>query len=382
MNRKTDLNRIKNLLIIAVFAVVIFGLAIAKLVTPDKDASLTERRTLAQKPELTAEGVFSSDLPSDKRYFNQLETYLLDQFPLREPFRTVNAVTRFYALLQKDADGVWLDGDAIYKMEYPLAEDQITFAGKYIERVINTYFQSNNVYYSIIPDKNYFAAEENGSLSLDYERLTALMNENVSSATYIDIFNTLSAEAYYRTDTHWSQEKLLPTVQRLCEGMGSEDGLAKPGDYERHELYPFYGVLMGQAAMSVEPDTIVYLTSAYTDASTVTGLEKPASTVYVPEKINDKDAYDVFLSGPQMLLTIECPNASTDRELIIIRDSFGSAITPLMLGAYAKITVVDLRYLRPSVLGSVLEITGDEDVLFLYSTLVLNSAKKQLQLWG
>ena len=36
-----------------------------------------------------------------------------------------------------------------------------------------------NVYFSIIPDKNYFAAESNGYPSLDYERLEALMLENV-----------------------------------------------------------------------------------------------------------------------------------------------------------------------------------------------------------
>ena len=82
---------------------------------------------------------------------------------------------------------------------------------------------------------------------------------------------------------------------------------------------------------------------------------------------------DVFLSGAKSLLTIENPNATTDRELVVFRDSFGSSMVPLLVRDYAKVTLVDIRYLSSQLLGRFMEFNG-QDVLFLYSTLVLNNS--------
>ena len=92
------------------------------------------------------------------------------------------------------------------------------------------------------------------------------------------------------------------------------------------------------------------------------------------DMLGSKDLYDVFLSGAKSLLTIENPNAATDRELIVFRDSFGSSMVPLLARDYAKVTLVDIRYMSPTILGNFVEF-GGQDVLFLYSTLVLNNSE-------
>ena len=67
--------------------------------------------------------------------------------------------------------------------------------------------------------------------------------------------------------------------------------------------------------------------------------------------------------------------AKTDKELIIFRDSYGRSIIPLMVDDYAKITVIDTRYIAPAFLRSFVEFKSEgQDVLFLYSTLVLNQS--------
>lgn len=38
---------------------------------------------------------------------------------------------------------------------------------------------------------------------------------------YIDLTDLLSLDDYYRTDSHWRQEKILPVAQRLAETMGT-----------------------------------------------------------------------------------------------------------------------------------------------------------------
>ena len=96
--------------------------------------------------------------------------------------------------------------------------------------------------------------------------------------------------------------------------------------------------------------------------------------MYDKDKLSSRDLYDVFLSGPVSVLTVENPAANTDKELIVFRDSFGSSIAPLLSEGYAKITLVDIRYLRADLLERFIEFKN-QDVLFLYSTSVLNHSE-------
>ena len=102
------------------------------------------------------------------------------------------------------------------------------------------------------------------------------------------------------------------------------------------------------------------------------GLWREGS-IYELAEAEGKDPYDLFLSGAEALITIENPLAETDKELVIFRDSFGSSLTPLLLEGYAKITVVDIRYIQSDFIGAFLQF-DEQDVLFLYSTMMLNSS--------
>ena len=97
------------------------------------------------------------------------------------------------------------------------------------------------------------------------------------------------------------------------------------------------------------------------------------SVIYNLELIENHDMYDIFLSGMQGYVEITNPNATTDRELIVFRDSFGSSMVPLLLQDYARVTVLDIRYVSSYFLKDLVDFHG-QDVLFLYSTLVLNDS--------
>ena len=84
----------------------------------------------------------------------------------------------------------------------------------------------------------------------------------------------------------------------------------------------------------------------------------------------------MFLSGPnRSILTIENPNATTDKELIIVRDSYTNALAPLLVEGYKKITLVDIRKVPHDRLSRFVPVKG-QDVLFLQSTLVLNDSSE------
>ena len=334
---------------------------------PAKEVSDAERRPLKQIPELSASTLLSG------KFMTEFEDYTLDQFPLRDGFRTVKSLFHYYVLGQKDNNGIYIaDGYAV-KQEYPLNETSVNHALKRFNFLHSKYLKGSNIYMAIVPDKGYYLAEENSQLALDYEALFAMMEEGMPWATHVDLTGTLSADSYYRTDTHWRQEMLLPAAGALCDAMGVT--APKAEDFSQIKLdRPFYGVYYGQAALPMDPDDLVYLQSDLLKGCTVTNFENGKRTqIYDMNKLSSKDLYDVFLSGATALLTIDNPNASTNRELIVFRDSFGSSMIPLLVQDYRTVTVIDIRYVQPEFLGQVVNFHG-QDVLMLYSTLILNSS--------
>ena len=73
------------------------------------------------------------------------------------------------------------------------------------------------------------------------------------------------------------------------------------------------------------------------------------------------------------MLTIENPDYNGTKELIVFRYSYGSSLIPLLVTGYSKVRVVDTRYISPKLLNQYIEFK-DQDVLFMYSTLIINNS--------
>ena len=337
---------------------------------PSRDISEAERRPLEQLPEISADALLNGSFMED------FEGFSLDQFPLRDSFRTLKSLFHFGILNQSDNNDIYIVDDFAVKQEYPLKEESLHHALDRFNKVYEKYLKNSGskVYFSVVPDKGQYLAEKSGHLALDYNQMNSMMKDAMPWAESIDLLGSLNYEDYYRTDTHWRQECLLEAATVLCEALGVTPPDAK--DYTLMALErPFYGVYYGQAALPMKPETMYLLQSDLLDDCRVYDYESGKYTdVYNLEKLDSRDLYDVYLSGSRSLLTIENPNARTDRELILFRDSFGSTMAPLLVQDYAKVTLVDIRYIQIDVLDRFLEF-HDQDVLLLYSTSILNNSQ-------
>ena len=361
------MTKLKNWAVICTITLLLIGFGAAIWLLPDAQLSYSERRKLEQMPDFSLEAVFDSE------FSGEFESYLLDQFPLRDWFRSLKAQTAFGLLRRADNNGIYLWQGGVYKQEYPLSEKQLEIGAAKLNAIYDQYLKGMNVHYAVIPDKNYYAAEAAGQLHIDYAALRTQLRQDITDEIgEIELFDTLSAEDYYRTDTHWKQENLQPVIDRLSQVLDLD--LPAVDSYEQTLFGDFYGVYFGQSALPVEPDTLVYLQNETTRAASLTTVDtQTVSGVYTPEEYDGMDAYDLFMAGAAALQVVENPNASTDRELILFRDSFGSSLTPLLLDGYKTITLIDLRYISSSILGQLVDFE-DQDVLFMYSTLIWNGA--------
>ena len=360
--------KIKNAVVATLCGLWIFGFALWGLFEPDADISLSERRKLAQMPDFSAETLLSGSFMSD------FEKYSTDQFPLRESFRRLKSVNEYYLFNRLDTNNIYLYKGYASQLEYPLKESSVENAAKRFSYIYETYLKDSGgkVYLSVIPDKNYFLAEDGGYPHIDFDEMISSLREKTDFAEYIDIIPTLDISDYYRTDTHWRQEKLEDTAKVLADGLGAELSL----EYEQKKLdEPFYGVYSGQSALPLAGEDMYYLDSELFDSVKVYNLEAQDYTpVYDLERAEGYDPYEIYLSGPRSVMIIENPGQDNGNELVIFRDSFGSSIVPLLIEAYSKITLVDIRYLASPMLKNFVDFEN-ADALFLYSTLVLNNSE-------
>lgn len=360
-------NKLRMVLTIVLLGVFLAAFSLWAVLKPADAFSEAERRTLAQMPAATGQTLLSGT------FADRFEDYATDQFPLRGEFRTLKAFTATGLLHQRDNNGLYRVGDHLAKLEYPMNESSLENAATRFGYLYETYLKEAGarVYFSLIPDKNFFMAAPNGYPSMDYTAFADDLQQKLPYMKYIDLFDLLELEDYYRTDAHWRQEKLLPVAARLANGMG----LTLTGSYTQKTLEkPFYGVYYGQAALPIAPEPMNYLTGGAIDAATVYNYEtNTTGSVYDMEKAVGHDPYEMFLSGSVSLLRIENPQNTSGRRLVLFRDSFGSSLTPLLIEGYSSITLVDIRYLASNRLGKYVDFT-DCDVLFLYSTGVLNNS--------
>ncbi len=366
------MKKLTNLITITLFCAILASFGTAAVLQPDTEISKSERRYLTQFPELTWETV------TNGTFMRNIEKYLPDQFPIREGFRSMKAVFEKITLRLDSSDIYEYDGH-LAALDYELKESLVEKAAGKLNKVKDTLLtEGHTAYLAIIPPKNYYIAEHDQSHPvMDYEKLQSMMWESCPDFTHINLYDTLTLDDYYKTDSHWRQERLDKVVERLTAAMDvPHSGLASYTHNYSDTMEQFEGVYVGQSALPVKPETMYYLTNEATQNAkvTYTGADIKENAVYVESKIEGVDMYDVFLGGAVPLVEIVNESASTDKELVIFRDSYGSSIAPLLIESYAKITLVDLRYIDFTFLPQFVD-TQNADILFLYSTGILNDSE-------
>lgn len=282
----------------------------------------------------------------------------------------VGGAIYIWATEKEVAEGeIYLTQGHLTKKEAALNEKMIANAIRRFSYINEQYLHPEGIspFLAIIPDKNYYLTSKS---SLDYEKLISEVTGQAPYMTYIDITDLLEAEDFYKTDSHWRQERILDVAERIADKMGAN----LHDDYVTKQLEePFYGVYYDEQ-FKVGADTIYYLDSSILEACKVSAVgEDKELAIYDMQKAKSDAPYEMFLSGTVAVLNIENPYADSDKKLIIFRDSFGSSLAPLLVSGYGNITMIDIRYVQSTVLSQLVDFSG-ADVLFLYSTLLLNNS--------
>ena len=357
----------KDKIISILFITTLIFFFLFSIFLPDKEISASEKRTLANFPEIEIESILNGS------FFEDLNDYLVEHFPLRDSFRKLKGFVSTKIFQKNENNGVFEENGKIYELNKNLNEKSINHILTLIKKINENNINKSNVYYSIIPDKNYYL-ESDTIPKLDYKKLESIFKEELDDMTYINLFDELDLNSFYKTDIHWRQESLKKVRDALANTMNFE---TNPFPTKKETYQEFYGALYGKLASNIKPDTLTYLTDKEIESAKVYNFEKQEyQQVYEEKNLKNIDSYDIYLSGATPLLVIETEEQKNGKELIIFRDSFASSLTPLLISSYEKITLIDLRYLSSNLLNEIKEINfkNADDVLFLYSVPVINNS--------
>lgn len=254
-------------------------------------------------------------------------------------------------------------------------QKSLDYAALKFQQLYDSYLTGNDghIYLSVVPDKGSFTAPPEGYTPASAQETADTLLAQLDFVQYVDIAPGLTLEDYYRTDPHWRQECLVATAQTLAQAMD----VPLAGDFQENAIdVPFYGAYAEKAGEPLVADTLRYLTGEVPDACTVYDYETGRQeTLYDLAAVDTDTPYDLYLQGSRSLLRIDSPLSATDRTLVVFRDSFGSSLIPLLAESYRTIYAVDIRYLSSQMVGRFLSFDGSEDVLFLYSTMVLQNSR-------
>ena len=329
----------------------------------------SERRAPAQFPVLTMNSVTSGEFMSD------FEDYSTDLFPFRDGLRTVRAAFMLDVLRMSDKNGLYIDANGIG--EFKKVDDESVLKTAQIINTVASTLESLDVYYSFIPDKSIYSDRflPGFDAALTMRLLTSA--PGMDQYTFIDLTEALDADSFYSTDFHWDQTRLDGVMDALGNSMGWGYDSRQ---YTRQFSGEFHGAYAGQLALPAPKDFLYCLTNPSLSAKHLSSQTKELEPmpVYDPDRFSGGDPYDIFLSGAQPLVILENDNAQTKKELYVFRDSFSSSLAPLLAGTYSKVTLIDLRYIDMRTLGRYVEFKPGSDVLFLYSTIILNAPEMLL----
>ena len=227
-----------------------------------------------------------------------------------------------------------------------------------------------NFLYFAVPEKSYFGEYEDKVV--DYSKVNYdkfISGLRVNGIAYVDLQEELfdyenPMDAYYKTDSHWKIEIGLEATESICQSLnarfdfGYNDKLTDSNRYSfvTYEDYFLgsYGKNVGTYFTSEGADDFVLLTPAFETALTV---EVPSNDsvrsgsfeetlLYMENLEKDyygKDVYATYSGGDYRLQIIKNNLIEEGNKVLIIRDSFGGAVTPFLSLQVSELHICDVR---------------------------------------
>lgn len=366
MNRKRKA-RIANL-IGKIFIILLFLVMIINVIVPDREESELENRAFEQRPRFNLTTILSGD------FMEQWEEYLSDQFAGRDTWRSLKVSLDRLGGARKENDiYIGKDGQLMEDIEVP--DDGRLEANLTAIRDFAETYEDIPVTMMLVPDA---ACILNDSLPAfarveDQRQMFSMaerkLGDTVNWVDTVSILNNHKSEKlYYKTDHHWTTQGAFYVFQDAAETLGIEGDVSD--DFVSYTVTDsFNGVLAASSGVGLdEMEQIdIYAPTGGDDDVVVNYVDEGRKTtsLYDSSKLETRDKYGVFLGGNTSVVDIRTVSTSQKR-LLVVKDSFADCFIPFLAPYYREIVVVDPRYYSGT-MQDIMDSYRITDALILYS---------------
>ncbi len=295
-----------------------------------------------------------------------VDSFLEDHFPARNLFIALNAY--YLRLTGRNADqGIVLgkNGRLFDAAIHPDMEQ----LDKNIDGVLR--FAEDNglaLIYVDVPTSAAVVTEDLPDLHLEYHdaEVIAHIRERVSqkgqsAPDLISLYGDDAGEYFYRTDHHWTMKGAYLCYAAIANDLGITPVKESQFVVTGHE---FYGSFYRKAGLWLtEPDALEVWRCDETEAMKVTigsGDKSVEHTgLYDDEQLrtDNVNKYAAYIYDNNGLTVIE-NEAGNGETLLVVKDSFGNSIVPLLAMNYSRVVMIDTREYRDASLPAPSELVN------------------------
>lgn len=350
--------RKQQILTVTIFVALIVFMLGAILLLPSLTESTLENRTLAQKPSLPAEDTTLKD------YFREWDQYLADQVPFRDIWVRTYYYLQIRVLGKSRLNGMAIgsDGYLLPIDEYPRKSREATL--QMVDTTIDfwndlqeeTAAYGGHTLFSLIPGRSSFERDRFPA-DLEYppqrdvddaEFKAALQGSQLDTLDLGPLFEERRGQQlFYKTDHHWTFEGAYLTYAAIMGALGLPP--LDPDDLDYLDMpNPFngsYNRRIGSVLNTDDRFSIGFVKNETPFDLTVDGEPKEPARLYM-FPLNDPSksvGYENYWYNFKREVVLDTHREDLP-DLLVIGDSYRSALVPLLKESFNVTRTIDLRF--------------------------------------
>lgn len=353
----------------------ILTISIMSIITPDKEISEVEGRTLQQPP--TPKNINDKNLYKEEIMNGQLfikwDNYFSDHIYNRNEM--VDVYTKLQARLNKKyINEVYIgkDGELIKSSNYnDYNENELKERADNFNEFAQVFKESKN-YIATIPNKNH--AYENKMPIQDYKSGQGIYLDKIMDSidkNYMNVINLSDNmqgdNLYYKTDHHMNMNGVFNVYKNIVQEINkSLPQIGKVQEKDDFKIETFKNVFIGSYGRQVlqvvdKMDDIEIYKDKNFENYTVKNKWGEDKLFYEEKISKDKlnNDYDIYLGGDQPKVEIENQQSKNNLEVVIIGDSMDNPLISLLASHFKKTYSYDLRYYKEDIVSEIKSINPD-----------------------
>ncbi len=275
-------------------------------------------------------------------------------------------------------NGMFIYGDAVYTQGYYSESASKTFAqtALYYKQLFGENTRVSTVVIPVSamvidsPDVTNKITDQKSLL----DKMSQWFDPSVNFVNvYEEMYSHRDEYLYFKSDHHWTQRGAYYAYRAFAESVGLEPTPLEDFDYGIHNdsyngsLYQY----THDERVKTFIDTIETFNSRKEYTMTVTTSNGYTFTTD-SAIVQGNKTYANFISGDNPYTVINVPENPQDKNILVLKDSFGNAFVPFLCEHYGNIFVVDVRYSAFN-LHEHLSDNGITDIVFVNNVQAANS---------